>query len=58
MTEGFVLRGTHVRLEPLSHGHVEGLTAASAVDPSLYQWSPVPQGRFQAANYVETALAW
>lgn len=32
--------------------------AASAVDPSLYQWSPVPQGKAQATNYVETALAW
>ncbi len=58
MTEGFVLRGAHVRLEPLNHGHVEGLAAASAVDSSLYEWSPVPQGRLEAATYIETALAW
>jgi RimJ/RimL family protein N-acetyltransferase len=32
--------------------------AASALDPSLYQWSPVPQGKAQATTYVDTALAW
>ncbi len=53
-----VLQGRHVRLEPLSHGHVEGLAAASAVDPSLYRWSPVPQGKEEAQRYVETALTW
>jgi RimJ/RimL family protein N-acetyltransferase len=37
---------------------VEGLVAASAVDPSLYQWSPVPQGKIEATSYVDTALAW
>src|SRR4029079_10537761 len=30
----------------------------SAVDSSLYQWSPVPQGEIETAKYVETALAW
>jgi len=57
-TETSVLHGTRVRLEPLDHRHVEGLVAAVAVDPSLYQWSPVPQGQVEAAKYVETALAW
>ncbi len=57
-TETSVLHGTRVRLEPLDHRHVEGLVAAAAVDPSLYQWSPVPQGQVEAAKYVETALAW
>jgi len=52
------LQGYHVRLEPLELRHAEGLAAASAVDASLYQWSPVPQGRAEAAKYVETALAW
>jgi RimJ/RimL family protein N-acetyltransferase len=52
------LEGRHIRLEPLSHSHIDGLVAASAVDPSLYQWSPVPQGRAEAEKYVETALAW
>jgi N-acetyltransferase len=52
-----VLRGRHVRLEPLERRHAAGLAEASAVDPSLYVWSPVPQGRAAAAAYIETALA-
>ena len=34
------------------------MAAASAADPSLYQWSPVPQGEVEATSYVDTALAW
>ena len=56
--EDFVLQGRHVRLEPLEHRHAGGLAAAAAIDPSLYQWSPVPQGEAEAVRYVETALAW
>jgi RimJ/RimL family protein N-acetyltransferase len=57
-TESPVLRGTHVRLEPLDHRHVDGLVAAAATDPTLYQWSPIPQGKIEATAYVDTALAW
>jgi RimJ/RimL family protein N-acetyltransferase len=57
-TEGPVLSGRQVRLEPLDHRHVDGLAAAAAVDPSLYQWSPIPQGKSEAASYVDTALTW
>src|SRR5216683_1267227 len=57
-TEDLVLAGTRVRLESLSHRHVECLVAAAAADPSLYQWSPVPQGKAEATTYVDTALAW
>ena len=57
-TENIVLQGRHVRLEPLEQRHVDGLAAASAGDPSLYQWSPVPQGQAEASRYVATALAW
>jgi RimJ/RimL family protein N-acetyltransferase len=58
-TEGPVLTGRYVRLEPLNHRHVEGLIAASAGDDaSLYQWSPVPRGAAEVTKYVETALAW
>jgi RimJ/RimL family protein N-acetyltransferase len=57
-TEDLLLAGKHVRLEPLDHRHVDGLVAASAVDPSLYQWSPVPQGKAEAASYVDSAHAW
>ena len=53
-----MLTGRHIRLEPLGHHHAEGLAAASAVDPSLYQWSPVPQGVAEATRYIDTALAW
>jgi len=59
MTIGSVaLRGRHIRLEPLEHRHVDGLAAATAADPSLYRWSPVPQGKVEVASYVSTALAW
>jgi RimJ/RimL family protein N-acetyltransferase len=59
MLEAPTLQGRHIRLEPLDRHHVDGLAAASATgDPSLYRWSPVPQGKAEAASYVETALAW
>jgi RimJ/RimL family protein N-acetyltransferase len=57
-TEDITLQGTHIRLEPLEMRHVDALASASAVDPSLYRWSPVPDGEIEAARYVETALAW
>jgi len=57
-SEGPILPGRHVRLEPLERRHVAGLAAASAGDAALYQWSPVPQGEAAAADYVDTALAW
>ncbi len=57
-TENFVLQGKWVRLEPLAQCHVDGLAAASADDPTLYRWSPIPQGKAEATCYVETALAW
>jgi RimJ/RimL family protein N-acetyltransferase len=53
-----ILSGRHVRLEPLAHHHGDGLVSASAADPALYQWSPVPQGKAEAVRYIETALAW
>jgi N-acetyltransferase len=58
MEENLPLIGLHIRLEPLAHCHIDGLTAAAAGDPSLYRWSPVPQGKDQAAAYIDTALAW
>lgn len=53
-----VLQGRHVRLEPLELRHTEALVAASAADPSLYEWSLVPQGREAVERYIATALAW
>ena len=55
--ESSTLSGRFVRLEPLDRGHLDGLVAAAAVDPSLYRWSLVPQGKDQTARYIETALA-
>jgi N-acetyltransferase len=52
------LEGKHVRLEPLEHRHIDGLAAAAAADPSLYKWTPVPQGADQVKEYINTALAW
>jgi RimJ/RimL family protein N-acetyltransferase len=43
---------------PLEQRHLEGLVEASAADPTLYQWSPVPQGSEEAADYIATALRW
>jgi len=57
-TESPTLQGRHIRLEPLAHRHADGLVQAAAADPSLYQWSPVPQGKLEASQYIDTALAW
>jgi N-acetyltransferase len=52
------LTGQHVRLETLTQRHLEGLVAAAGVEPSLYRWSPVPQGAAEVAAYIDAALAW
>jgi RimJ/RimL family protein N-acetyltransferase len=57
-TEDLVLLGAYVRLESLHHGHVDGLVAAAATDPSLYQWSPVPRSKIEAITYIDTASSW
>jgi len=56
--ERVILQGKHIRLEALELKHALGLAEASAGDPSLYEWSPVPQGEAEARSYIETALAW
>ena len=56
--EAVTLPGRFVRLEPLEHCHIDGLVAAAAEYPSLYQWSAVPQNREATASYIETALTW
>lgn len=52
------LTGATVRLEPLALNHLNGLAAAAAVDPALYQWSAVPIGREAVLAYIEAGLAW
>ncbi|MGE5624194.1 MAG: GNAT family N-acetyltransferase [Bacillota bacterium] len=56
--ESQVLRGVHVRLEPLGRSHVDGLVAAAAGDPALYRWTTVPQDRAETFSYVDTAISW
>jgi len=53
-----VLFGNQVILEPLDFRHAEGLVSAAAFDISLYQWSPVPQGKKEVDLYIQTALNW
>jgi N-acetyltransferase len=53
-----ILTGAHIRLEPLSVDHLDGLVAAAAADPELYRWTLIPQGRDATARYIQTALAW
>ncbi|HUX28403.1 MAG TPA: GNAT family N-acetyltransferase [Terracidiphilus sp.] len=55
--DSVTLSGAHVRLEPLGPAHLDGLVAAAAADPSLYQWTVVPQGRDEMARYIEAAVA-
>jgi hypothetical protein len=54
MDEDLILRGAHVRLEPLAPSHIDGLVRAAGADPSLYCWSPAPQGAAETKKYVET----
>ena len=50
------LEGRYVRLEPLTPGHVEALSAVG-LDPDLWRWIPIPvRTREEMAAYVETAL--
>jgi RimJ/RimL family protein N-acetyltransferase len=57
-TEGTVLEAGHIRLEPLNLRHIDGLVAAAKAEPSLYQWSTIPQGKPEMKRYIDTALAW
>jgi len=56
--EGVRLQDKYIVLEPLGPQHISGLARASASNPTLYSWSPVPQGEAEAAQYIATALSW
>lgn len=56
--ESITLQGQHIRLEPLTVQHAEGLAKAADSNRDLYRWSPVPQGTTEAVRYIETALDW
>ncbi len=52
------MTGKYIRLEALERRHLDGLAEAAAVDPSLYRWTPLPQGRDGMSAYVDTAISW
>jgi RimJ/RimL family protein N-acetyltransferase len=54
--EPIVLRGSVVRLEPLTLDHVPALVAAASEDRSTYAFTLVPDGVDAMAAYVATAL--
>jgi RimJ/RimL family protein N-acetyltransferase len=54
--EPVVLEGEHLRLEPLSQSHVDGLCEIGIVE-ELWRWIPVPvKAPEQMKAYVDTAL--
>ena len=54
--EPMTLTGRHIRLEPLTMGHVVGL-ARVGLDPELWRWIPTPVTTVdEMRNYVATAL--
>lgn len=55
MSDPLTLEGTHVRLEPLSIDHIDGLLAAATGDRSTFGFTPVPVDRASAARYIERA---
>ncbi len=56
MNSAPALAGRHVRLEPLSLEHLDGLCAAG-LETSLWQWIPTPvRNREEMRQFVETAL--
>ncbi len=50
------LEGSHVRLEPLSADHVDGLIVAATGDRSSFEYTVVPDDRDAMADYVARAL--
>lgn len=52
-----ILEGAHVRLEPLSESHIDGLCAVG-LDPELWKWIPLQVlDRDAMTRYVRNALA-
>ncbi|HEX8137091.1 MAG TPA: GNAT family protein [Pyrinomonadaceae bacterium] len=55
--EPVTLEGRHVRLEPLSLHHHEGLTEVG-LEESIWRWNPMPvRSREDMRAYIEEALA-
>jgi N-acetyltransferase len=56
MSEPPTLQGRHVRLEPISAGHLDELVEAAAGDRSSFAFTHVPGDRPAMAAYVDKAL--
>jgi N-acetyltransferase len=56
MVRPVTLEGAHVRLEPLTMGHVPALVEAASVDRSNYQWTFVPGNLAAMERYVSDAV--
>jgi RimJ/RimL family protein N-acetyltransferase len=56
MPEPVILAGRHVRLEPLSTTHPDGLLRAATESRDTYGYTRVPDDREAMARYVEEAL--
>jgi RimJ/RimL family protein N-acetyltransferase len=56
MPEPVILEGKHVRLEPLSAAHTDGLLRAAAESRETYAFTKVPGDRDAMARYIEEAL--
>ncbi len=54
--EAVTLTGQHVRLEPLSMDHAEGLAAAAAGPRDSYAFTFVPEGLEATGQYIQAAL--
>ncbi len=56
IVEPLVLEGDHVRLEPLSLSHLDGLCAVG-LDPDIWRWMPSRvRDREEMSAYLESAL--
>jgi RimJ/RimL family protein N-acetyltransferase len=56
--EPVTLEGDHIRLEPLSLGHHEGLSAVG-LDETIWRWNPSPVRTAEGMRaYIEEALEW
>jgi hypothetical protein len=55
MLAPLTLTGRHVRLEPLSPDHVDGLARAAAEERGSYGFTWVPDGLDETRTYVEAA---
>ena len=51
--EPFTLTGTHVQLEPLTHGHADALLQAANRDRSSYGYTPVPADAPAMTGYID-----